>query len=286
MIYKQFLNFYDISQPTVDIKNFDIDNKVHYVYRITNIMTKKYYYGCRQCNGLPSEDIGIKYFSSSSDGDFMVDQKNNPQNYKYKIVKVFNNNGDKLIFESFLHKYFNVRENDKFYNLSNQSIKFDVRWDPNRYRIWANTKTDGGLTNAQIIGLKAAETKKIKDPGTGLSINDLNNLHQKEYWNFKIGDKTRAKLRGEENSGECHYNFKGYFLVFGNKYITSRSAINELNLNITHKTLIKWCKNSATKITKHVFCRCNFLKGLGSQNYIVGKTYRDIGFDFEIPITY
>ena len=58
--------------------------KFHYVYRITNVEKNKYYYGSRSSNILPSEDIGIKYFSSSSDKIFVQDQKENPQNYMYK----------------------------------------------------------------------------------------------------------------------------------------------------------------------------------------------------------
>jgi len=57
----------------------------HYVYRITNILTNKHYYGSRSCNILPKNDLGFKYFSSSKDNDFIIDQKINPQNYKYKI---------------------------------------------------------------------------------------------------------------------------------------------------------------------------------------------------------
>lgn len=41
--------------------------KYHYVYRITNKVENKHYYGSRSSNVPPIEDIGKKYFSSSSD---------------------------------------------------------------------------------------------------------------------------------------------------------------------------------------------------------------------------
>jgi len=49
------------------------DKKFHYVYRITNIITKMYYYGDRSCDCHPSEDIGIKYFSSFTNKFFQID---------------------------------------------------------------------------------------------------------------------------------------------------------------------------------------------------------------------
>lgn len=63
--------------------------KFHYVYRITHILEKKHYYGTHSTNHEPKLDIGIKYFSSSKDEDFIKDQKINPYYYKYKVVRVF-----------------------------------------------------------------------------------------------------------------------------------------------------------------------------------------------------
>lgn len=93
----------------------------YYVYRISNIIANKHYYGYRSSKTHPSKDLGIKYFSSSSDHSFIIDQKNNKNNYKYKIIKIFDNKLDAIRFESKLHYKFDVRHNDNFYNLSNQS---------------------------------------------------------------------------------------------------------------------------------------------------------------------
>ena len=51
--------------------------KYHYVYRITNKVCRKHYYGVRSSNNHPKQDIGIQYFSSSYDKDFIKDQKEN-----------------------------------------------------------------------------------------------------------------------------------------------------------------------------------------------------------------
>ena len=93
----------------------------HYVYRITNTTQNKHYYGKRSCNNLPSLDLGVKYFSSSYDKNFIKDQKQNPQNYKYKIIRVFSTSKDALSFEIRLHNKFDVGVNENFYNKSKQT---------------------------------------------------------------------------------------------------------------------------------------------------------------------
>lgn len=97
-----------------------------YVYRITNTLIKKHYYGKRTSKILPEADLGIKYFSSSLDKSFIEDQKANPQNYKYKIVSTFLTAEKALEKEIKLHNKFNVGTNPHFYNKAKQtSTGFD-----------------------------------------------------------------------------------------------------------------------------------------------------------------
>ena len=98
----------------------------HYVYRITNILVKKHYYGKRTSKIPPEADLGIKYFSSSLDKSFIADQKANPQNYKYKIVGTFLTAEKALEKEIRLHNKFNVGSSPHFYNKAKQtSTGFD-----------------------------------------------------------------------------------------------------------------------------------------------------------------
>ena len=91
-----------------------------YVYRITNIKEQKYYYGSRKSK---KEDLmqDLKSYRSSFKKWFKVDQINNPDNYKYKIIRVFETRDEATIFESKLHYKFDVKTHSKFYNLSNQT---------------------------------------------------------------------------------------------------------------------------------------------------------------------
>jgi|GEM_PF-2372868 hypothetical protein len=100
--------------------------KFHYVYRITNTKLNKHYYGVRTSKIKPSNDIGFKYFSSSTDEDFMEDQKDNPTHYKYKVVSIFETRECALLMEIKLHAKFNVGINESFYNKCKQT---SVGWD-------------------------------------------------------------------------------------------------------------------------------------------------------------
>lgn len=105
-------------------------NDFHYVYRITNLIEEKHYYGVRSCKIDPYKDIGTKYFCQITQKDvkwIIQDQKENPQNYKYKIVSIFANRQAATEREIFLHKKYNVKNSSKFYNQQNQtSIGFDT----------------------------------------------------------------------------------------------------------------------------------------------------------------
>ncbi len=73
------------------------------------------------------EDIGIHYFSSSSDKDFINEQKLNPTSFKYKIVGIFETREQAIKLEIKLHKKFDVGINESFYNKAKQtSIGFDA----------------------------------------------------------------------------------------------------------------------------------------------------------------
>ncbi len=88
----------------------------HYTYIIINVEINKEYIGVKSCVEIPEENIGKKYFSSSHDKKFMKDQKDSPQNYQYNIIEEFSSRYDAECHEYFLHRFYDVRKNPKFYN--------------------------------------------------------------------------------------------------------------------------------------------------------------------------
>ncbi len=96
----------------------------HYVYRITDKHNSMHYVGSRSCNILPIDDLGNVYYSSSTNKQFIIDQKKDHPRFKYKILYIFNNRKDAIKFESKYHHYFDVRYHPKFLNKANQCVTF------------------------------------------------------------------------------------------------------------------------------------------------------------------
>jgi len=106
-----------LQDPRATKLNFKPDGKQHLVYRITNIIKLKHYYGSKS----NSKILGEGYLSSSTDKEFIEEQKSNPEHFKYKIIKTYDNTADKMIHESFLHQNFDVKNHNSFYNKANQT---------------------------------------------------------------------------------------------------------------------------------------------------------------------
>jgi len=100
--------------------------KKHYVYEITNITNDMKYVGCRSCNCKPKEDIGIKYFSSSKDKIFILEQKEYPNNFEYKVLQIFRTRKEAIQLEIDLHVKYSVGRNKKYYNKAKQT---STGWD-------------------------------------------------------------------------------------------------------------------------------------------------------------
>ena len=92
----------------------------HYVYKITNIKENKHYIGVRSAEN-PSRDLGIKYFSSSSDNGFMLEQQEFPERFEYKILEVFSSRDLAIAKEIELHDKYDVAVNESFYNRAKQT---------------------------------------------------------------------------------------------------------------------------------------------------------------------
>lgn len=90
--------------------------KYFYTYRITNTLLKKHYYGVRTSNVEPNKDLGIHYFSSSTDDDFLSDQELNKDHYKYKVIKIYNSHYEACMGELKLLTRVGADKSDKFYN--------------------------------------------------------------------------------------------------------------------------------------------------------------------------
>jgi len=150
--------------------------KYNYVYRIKNKILNKHYYGVRGCNAEPKLDLGVKYFSSSYDEEFRNDQKNHPENYKYKIVRICSTRDEADALEIKLQEKFNVGINESFYNKA--------------------TRTSTGFTFSG--GKHTPETRlKISEAKTGVPLSDE---HKQKLSEAKTGEN--HPMYGKELSAE------------------------------------------------------------------------------------
>jgi len=182
--------------------------KKYYVYRITDIVNKKYYYGSRGAEN-PLLDIDKKYFSSSRDKLFISDQKENPKNYKYKIIRIFNTREEAIRLEIKLHNKFNVGINESFYNKVKQSSsKFDTTGkivvkdkDGNTFQV---DKKDPRYLSRELVGI----SKGIKYNEERLSLMRNKVTVKDKEGNYLQVDKADPKyLSGElvpSNKGRKH----------------------------------------------------------------------------------
>ena len=101
--------------------------KNNFVYLIWNKITHKKYIGVKSSDLEPYDVIGKKYFSSSRDKDFINEQKEHPERFKYRVLKNFKSRKEAIELECLLHKKYDVACDEKFYNRACQtSVGFDT----------------------------------------------------------------------------------------------------------------------------------------------------------------
>ena len=139
-----------------------------YIYQIIHLSTLKSYIGSRTARNCRPSGIGIKYFSSSNDKDFLLEQKMKPENFIYFILKEFGEDYKSCIeYEIYLHNKYDVGKNNKFYNRSKQTSK--------------GFSTAGIKTIPWNVGIPCSEESKMK--------NRLSNLGR------KCSEETKQKMR-------------------------------------------------------------------------------------------
>jgi len=178
------MNFKKFRTQFFDTFNFEIDGRLHYVYRITEIDTNMSYIGSRTCNRSIHDAYttctnDLKSYGTSSYRKEFI--KANLDKFKFKILRIFDNSVDKILFESFIHQKFDVKHNNKFWNKSNHTPngcdttgrQFTHSEDHIKKRTESRSKTmlevgEDGLNRYQRASIKANKTKLKKDKN-GLS---------------------------------------------------------------------------------------------------------------------
>ena len=98
----------------------------HYTYLIVNIENGMKYIGVHSCNCLPEKDIGVKYFSSSTDLEFLKEQKEYPARFTYEVIMIWNTRREAMLHERFLLLTPNAARSPVYYNLHNGGPHLDA----------------------------------------------------------------------------------------------------------------------------------------------------------------
>jgi hypothetical protein len=180
--------------------------KYHYVYRVTSLIENKHYYGSRTSKVVPKNDLGIAYFTSSTNKEFKKDFKNNPQNYKCKIITEYKTREEAILFEIKLHKKFNVGVSDKFYNKAQQTAsRFSTEGTSPHTEESKKKMSNSKKGNSYRKNKKCSEETMLK-----ISQARKGTVHSEEH-KIKIADSLRGLVRSEDvrqNMSKCRKGVK------------------------------------------------------------------------------
>lgn len=211
--------------------NFNPDGRKHYVYRITDFTrnSEEHYYGSRTSK---LKDILKDFWNYRTSSKYNKIIKENKEDYKVKIIKIFDNSGDKILYEAFIHQFFNVKLHNSFWNKSNQTpfgfdttgLSHDGRITEEGIMKMKETKMrkiiiDGiETTSAKENARNAAKTMKIKDDN-GLSIYEkstIKGLSTKNKVFIKNGEETNILIEQGKSQSKTK-NSKEWKKLVGNK---------------------------------------------------------------------
>lgn len=187
MKFKTFKKYreYHLHHPKTSKLIFDVDGRTHYVYRISDLVSGLHYYGSRTTSNAPRKDI-LSYCTSSSRKNEI---KENRDSFRFKIIRVFDNPAEKILYESFLHQLFDVKTNKFFWNKSNQ--------------------TPFGFDTTGMTGDKCWKTGKPVSKETRQKLRD-HNLGKKHSEEFKRERREfRHSLEAREKISKNHRGISG-----------------------------------------------------------------------------
>ncbi len=185
--------------------------KNHYVYEIQNLINNMKYIGVRSTNLKPEDDLGNIYFSSSLDKDFILEQKEHPNRFKYIILEVFDCRKTAMEREIVLHQIFSVKNNHLYYNKTNQLFTgFDHSGCKH------SKKTRAKMSTSHKGKIVTEETReKIRNTLTGRKRLPFSVEHIQNLSKAKKGKK--ITVQHKNNISKVRLGMKWYHNSRGNK---------------------------------------------------------------------
>lgn len=258
------------------MSNSIYSNKIHYTYKITEISTKKKYIGVRSCNRNPIDDLGKKYFSSSTNKEFIRNQKTNPSDYIYEILNVFDDRKDAINHEIQLHEEYDVSRNEMYYNkcksksdgFSTEGMIIAKDDDDNRLVVGID---DPRYLSGELVGHTKGYTFAMDADGNGYHVSkDDPRLKSGELFGNRKNRLTAYDVDG--NKYDIDINDPRYISgelkpkkieVFnatdkdGNRYVITKDDPRYISGELVHITkgtlLVRDTNNNLIRITKEEY---------------------------------
>jgi hypothetical protein len=228
--------------------------KIHYLYLIEHTSHIKYL-GIRGCLGDPKDDLGVVYFSSSSDLEFILDQKLNPQDYTYRVLHKHRNREIIAKLEVCYHNALDVGINENFYNKSKQtsagfSTEGVTSWNKGvghsqdtKDKMSEAWKTRSSITQVTRDRMSKAQTGKKRSKETRDKMSQAAKNRSVEYLQLQVISHTGKKL-SEKTKSKISKSLTGKKLSQETK-----DKISKSNQNISQERRDKISKAQKNMVT-------------------------------------
>ncbi len=165
--------------------DFNVDGREHYVYRITDYTRteEEHYYGSHTPEfGKEYNSLEEEFWTYRTSSKRNILNENRKEDYKVKILKVFDNPADKMIYEAYLHQYFDVTNNKHFWNGSNQT---PFGWNNTNMVVTSERKwvTKEEFNEKNLTGLMKNHKHSIKYNKNYVVTKSLTRISQEEFNN-------------------------------------------------------------------------------------------------------
>lgn len=244
-----------------------MSNSIYTIYCITNNVTEKQYIG--QTTNMLSKRWKQHKKLPSDTHIYRSMKKHGIKNFS--IEPIFHCKNKNLL--DYLEK-FTIQVYDTFhtgYNSTDGSSKSFKMSNYVREKISKSRK-----------GIKLTEEHKnnISKSQIGVKRKPFSNTHKNNISKSKMGSKYNITYENKLNmskkkKGQNSHWFNGFYKtpngIFNNSYCID---------NLSPVTLRNWCKNNNKKINIKSYNQSTYLQSLGDKDEIIGKTFKEIGFDF------
>jgi hypothetical protein len=236
----------DLSSNKVYMKTKEFNKVKPYVYWVKNLTTSQKYFGVRWANATrfkrsPNQDFGKYYFTSST--ILQNEFKNNPKNFKYKILYTFDTLEEAREYElNFTKK---VVKNNRWINKSSWPVVIKSPEERKKHGEFISKIQKGRIFNDQW----KAKISKSKEGSKNAQFGKPSPMRGKKYSaevRKKMSDARKGKVpwnKGRKYSKETKDKMKGF-----KHSIETKKKISEFNK--TRKRSKEEIKKATDRILK------------------------------------